>query len=345
MNEVIKNEEAKTSFVKSINIIKQDVISTRNRILYNANSELVNMYFRMGKIISQNAKYGNNFIFVLSKSLKLEFPNSTGFSERNLWRIKAFYEQYKEFSILPQVVAELPWTHNYILLEKIKDINERIWYAKECLENGWSKNVLIHQIELDLYKRKNLSHKFTNFNKKIELKYNSDLANEMIKDPYIFELEGLKKNYLEKDLEEHMITKIRDILLELGKGFSFIGNQYKISTENHDYYIDILFYHLDLRCFIVVELKTDEFKPEYVGQLGFYVNAIDKTLKKEQDNQTIGLLLCKEKDKLSVEWTLDFINVPIGVSSYNIIDKSKLDILDKLPTEEDINLYINIKNE
>ena len=145
---------------------------------------------------------------------------------------------------------------------------------------------------------------------------------------------------MEKELEEYMITKIRDILLELGKGFCFIGNQHKITTNNNDYYIDMLFYHLDLRCYIVVELKTTEFKPEYIGQLGFYVTTVDKTLKKEQDNQTIGLLLCKEKDKLSVEWSLDFVNVPIGVASYNVINKKE--ILDKLPTEEEINLHINI---
>lgn len=341
---MIENIE-KTEIIKTIDSIKQDVINTRNKIMYNANRELINMYFRMGKNISENVKYGNNFILILSKSLKLEFPDSTGFSERNLWRMKAFYEQYKDFLNLPPAVADLPWTHNYILLEKVKDRDKRIWYAEECLKNGWSKAVLVHQIELELYERKKLSNKFTNFNQNIELKNNSDLANEIIKDPYIFELEGLKKNYVEKELEEHMITKIRDVLLELGKGFCFIGNQYKISTNSQDYYIDMLFYHLDLRCYIVVELKATEFKPEYIGQLGFYVTAVDKTLKKEQDNQAIGLLLCKEKDKLSVEWALDFINVPIGVASYNVINKVQKDILDKLPTEQDINMYIDMKNE
>ena len=339
---MIENVE-KTNIIKTIEDIKKDIIRTRNKIVSTANKELINMYFRMGKHISQNVKYGTNFITILSKSLKLEFPESNGFSERNLWRMKMFYEQYKGFSILPPAVAELPWTHNYILLEKIKDRNKRLWYANECLKNGWSKAVLIHQIELDLYERQKLANKLTNFDQKIELKNNSDLAKEIIKDPYIFELEGLKQNYVEKQLEEYMITKIRDVLLELGQGFCFIGNQYKISTDNHDYYIDMLFYHLDLRSYIVVELKTTEFKPEYIGQLGFYVTAIDKNLKKAQDNQTIGLLLCKEKDRLSVEWALDFINVPIGVSSYNVINKDRKDILDKLPTEDDINMYINIK--
>lgn len=338
---MIENIE-KSEMIKTINNIKKDVLNTRNKIIHNVNKELINMYFRMGKIISENTKYGNNFILILSKSLKLEFTDSTGFSERNLRRMKAFYEEYKEFVILPPSVAELPWTHNYILLEKIKDIDKRLWYAEECIKNGWSKIILIHQIELELYERKQLPNKLTNFNKKIKSKNNSKLANEIIKDPYIFELEGIKKNYVEKELEEQMISKIRDILLELGKGFCFIRNQYKISTDNQDYYIDMLFYHLDLRCYIVVELKVTEFKPEYIGQLGFYVTAVDKTLRKEQDNQTIGLLLCKEKDKLSVEWALDFINVPIGVSSYNLINKKQKDILDKLPTEQDINMYIDV---
>lgn len=153
-------------------------------------------------------------------------------------------------------------------------------------------------------------------------------------------MEGLKNNYIEKDLENKMVEKIKNVFLELGKGFSFIGNQYKISTENCDYYVDMLFYHLYLHCYVAVELKATEFKPEYAGQLGFYVKAVDNTLKKEIDNQTISLLLCKEKDKLSVKWTLDIIDVPIGIASYNVINRN--DILDKLPTEEDINTYISL---
>ena len=179
------DEIDKTKFIDTIGSIKQDIINTRNKIIYNANSELIKLYFRIGKTISENSKYGKSFVEILSKSLKLEFPNLTGFSDRNLWRMKAFYEKYKDFSILPPAVAELPWTHNYILLEKVKDDNERIWYAEECLKNAWSKAVLINQIELKLYKRKELSNKLTNFSKKINIKHNSSLANEMIKDPYI----------------------------------------------------------------------------------------------------------------------------------------------------------------
>lgn len=320
--------------------VKQDILQTRYEIQENANMELIKLYFRIGKIVSENAKYGNKFIQNFSNSLRLEFPETTGFSTRNLARMKNFYEKYKDLSILPPAVAKLPWTHNCILLEKIKDDNIRNWYAEKCLENGWAKTVLDHQIDLQLYERQAIADKLTNFKNKLPITQ-SELARDVIKDPYIFELEGIKEEAVEKDIENAMMERIKNVLLELGKGFSFVGNQYKISTENQDYYIDMLFYHLDLRCYIVVELKNVEFKPEFIGQLSFYTTAVDKILKKEQDNQTIGLLLCKGKDKLSVEWALEGTNSPIGVTSYEVRNKLPKEILDKLPTEEDINRHIN----
>ena len=323
---------------------KEDILATRYNIMQNANSEVIKLYFRLGKIISENSKYGNNFIKNFSTSLRLEFPNTTGFSERNLARMKKFYEEYKDLSNLPPAVANLPWTHNCILLEKVKDENIRNWYAQKCLENGWSKVVLDHQIDLQLYERQAIADKLTNFNDKLPVSQ-SELAKDVIKDPYIFELEGIKEEAVEKDIENAMMEKIKNVLLELGKGFSFVGNQYKISTENQDYYIDMLFYHLDLRCYIVVDLKNVEFKPEFIGQLSFYTTAVDETLKKEQDNQTIGLLLCKGKDKLSVEWALKGTNSPIGVTSYEVRNEIPKEIRDKLPTEEDINRHINFNDK
>lgn len=170
----------------------------------------------------------------------------------------------------------------------------------------------------------------------------SSLTNGIIKDPYIFDFLTLTKDYNERELETAMVERIKNVLVELGKGFSFVGNQYKISTDNNDYYIDLLFYHFELRCYVVVELKNTFFKPEYIGQLNFYVTAVNKTLKKEYDNETIGLLLCREKDKLSAEWALEGISNPIGVSSYEIKNYIPKDILEKLPTEDDINMHINI---
>lgn len=323
---------------------KEDILKTRFKVQENANMELIRLYFRLGKIVSENSKYGNKFIEDFSVALKLEFPDSTGFSARNLSRMKKFYEKYTDLSILPPAVAKLPWTHNCILLEKIKNDEIRNWYAEKCIENGWSKTVLDHQIDLQLYERQALAEKLTNFENKLPTPQ-SELARDVIKDPYIFELEGIKENAIEKDIENAMMERIKNVLLELGKGFSFVGSQYKISTENQDYYIDMLFYHLDLRCYIVVELKNVEFKPEYIGQLSFYVTAVDETLRKEQDNQTIGLLLCKGKDRLSVEWALKGTNNPIGVTSYEVRNELPKEILDRLPTEEDINKFMDMNEE
>lgn len=331
-------------FKDLVSCVKEDILKTRFEVQTNANIELIKLYFRIGKIVSENAKYGNRFIQDFSTSLKLEFPDTTGFSTRNLSRMKKFYEEYKDLSNLPMALAKLPWSHNNLLLDKIKELNVREWYAEKCFENGWSHTVLNHQIDLQLYERQAISEKLTNFENKLPIPQ-SELARDVIKDPYIFELEGIKENAVEKDIENAMMEKIKNVLLELGKGFSFVGNQYKISTENQDYYIDMLFYHLDLRCYIVVELKNVEFKPEYIGQLSFYVTAVDETLRKELDNQTIGLLLCKGKDKLSVEWALKGTNTPIGVTSYEVRNELPKEVLDKLPTEEDINKHIDISED
>lgn len=320
--------------IKLIEEIKEDIISTRNRVFENANSELISMYFRIGKHISENSRYGNDFINTLSTSLRIEFPDTTGFSPRNLSRMKKFYEEYKDYPILPPLVAKLPWTHNTILIDKVKDKEKRNWYAEKTFENGWSKTVLEHQIDLKLYERQaDSSKKLTNFDLLLP-PIQGELASDIMKDPYIFELTDLKERALEKDIEKAMVDKIKNVLLELGKGFAFVGNQYKISTEGKDYYVDLLFYHLQLRCYVVVELKNVDFDPAFIGQLQFYVTAIDETIKKESDNTTIGLLLCKDKDRLSVEWALKAINVPVGVASY--------EVRNYLPTEEELNKYISI---
>lgn len=246
--------------------------------------------------------------------------------------MRKFYETYADFSILPPAVAKLPWTHNSILVDRINDPIVRNWYAEQCLKNGWNKVVLNHQISLNLYDRQaDNSKKLTNFDKQLPT-IQGELAADVIKDPYIFELSGLSERHQERDIEKAMLEKIKTVLLELGKGFSFVGNQYRISTEQKDYYIDLLFYHLNLRCFVVVELKNADFDPSLIGQLQFYVTAIDETVKQADDNPTIGLLLCQNKNKFSVEWSLKSTMAPIGVASYRVKEY--------LPSEEEINKYI-----
>ena len=327
-------------FKDVINSIKQEIKITQLNIMITVNKSLMLLYFNVGKLISENSKYGNKFIEQLESELRIDFPNLKGFSVRNLKYMQKFYIEYKDYPKVQQLVAQLPWGHNILLMDKFKDIETRNIYAENIISNGWSRNVLAIQIDTGFHLR--IGKSDNNF-KSILPSIESDLAKNTLKDPYIFEFLNLKDKYKESELEELMVQKIRDVLLELGKGFSFVGNQYKISTENKDYYIDLLFYHLDLRCYIVVELKTSDFKPEYTGQLSFYITAVDEVLKKETDNSTIGLLLCKNKDRLSVEWSLKSVNTPIGVSSFEVNKILSKEILDKLPTEEDINLHIDIE--
>ena len=331
-------------FKDTIINIKNEIINTQTQILSDANSRLINLYFKLGKIINDNSKWGDKFIETLEVELKLDFPNIKGFSARNLRRMKRFYLEYKDEEILPPAVAKLPWTHNIMLIEKIKDKNIRFWYANEAANGNWSKVVLDHQINMKLYERKALPDKKNNF-KNILIEPQSDLANDLQKDPYIFNLPLLKEKYVEKELEESMVERIRDVLLEFGNGFSFIGNQYKLTVGNNDYFIDMLFYHLKLHCYIVVELKAVPFKPEFIGQLNLYLTALDEQVKDNLDYPSIGLLLCKSKDKLTVEYSLKGVDKPIGVSSYEISKYLPKNLEELLPTEEDINIHIDLEGD
>lgn len=330
-------------FKNTIIDIKNEIKNTQISIMSDANRRLINLYYKLGKIINENSNWGDKFIKTLEIELKLDFPNIKGFSARNLQRMKKFYLEYKDNEFLPPAVAKLSWTHNIMLIEKIKDKEKRFWYANEAANGNWSKTVLDHQIDMNLYERKAIANKENNF-KNTLINPQSDLANDLQKDPYIFNLPLLKEKYIEKELEDSMTGRIRDVLLELGNGFSFIGNQYKLVVDNNDYYIDMLFYHLKLHCYIVVELKTVPFKPEFIGQLNFYLTAIDEQVKEKMDASSIGLLLCKSKDKLTVEYSLKGVEKPIGVSSYEISKYLPKNVLESLPTEEDINLYIDIED-
>jgi len=328
-------------FKAIIENIKNEIYRTQISIMSDANKRLIELYYNVGKFVSENASWGSKFIDSLEREIKIDFPNIKGFSARNIRNMQKFYEEYSEDEIWQLPVAKLPWTHNNVLISKVKDKNIRMWYLEKAIEENWSKVILEHQIDSDLYGRQAMVEKSNNFFRELPTPH-SDLANDLQKDPYIFDLPFLKDKYLETELENALVERIKDTLLELGKGFSFVGNQYKVTDGETDYFIDMLFYHLELRCYIVVELKTEKFKPEYTGQLAFYMSAIDNTLRKEVDNPTIGLLLCKEKNKLSVEWALDKINAPIGVSGYEIKKILPKEMLDSLPTEEELNLHIDI---
>lgn len=280
------------------------------------NKNLILLYWNIGKRISDEQiiqNYGKSVVEKLSKDLRQEFPNAKGFSSRNLWDMKRFYEFYNGNIILRQLVAELPWGHNLVILNKIKDIKETEFYLKKSIQFGWSRSVLVHQIENKLYERQGKS--VTNFKKALP-SINSELAQQTFKDPYIFDFLNIQEEQKEKNLEDQLVKNITKFLLELGTGFSFIGRQYHISVSKEDFYIDLLFYNIELHCYVVIELKTTKFEPEFAGKLNFYVTAVDRQLRKEGDNPTIGLLLCKSKNNIVVEYSLSDINKPIGISEY-----------------------------
>lgn len=315
--------------------IKERIEHARHSVVLSANKELVMMYYEIGKIINLHKSWGNKFIDNLAKDIKLAYPDSTGYSVRNLKYMAKLSATYNNIEFVQQVVAQIPWGHNVILLDKIEDDAIREWYAKKTIENGWSRNVLVHQIESKLYERQAVATKVTNFDKLLPAPQ-SELALQTMKDPYVFDFIPFKEDMLERDIENALIKQITSFLLELGTGFAFLGNQYHLNVGGDDFYIDLLFYNLNLRCYVVIELKTGDFKPEYAGQLNFYLSAIDGQLKKDTDNPTIGLLLCKSKNNLVAEYSLRDMNKPMGVSEYKLGGDLPERLKNELPSIDDI---------
>lgn len=331
------------SFKEICDDIKKDVKDTQLEIMVNANANLVNLYYRIGKALEENSKWGNKFIDNVAFELKNTFPTLKGFSVRNLKYMKAFYNEYKDGSEFVQLVAQLPWKHNITLMQKVKDKNIRKWYMEKCLEEGWSNDILVYQIDTDLYKRQIENAKHNNF--KVTLKENSDLANNIMKEPYVFDLIELTEDYKEREFENKMIERLKNVLLELGSGFSFVGNQYKITVDNEDFYIDLLFYHIKLKCYIAVELKVGKFKPEFGSKMGFYLTALDEQVKDDNDNPSIGIILCSSKSNKIVDYTLKYINKPVGVSEYKIFNELPNNLLKDFPTEDELNIFMDIDEE
>lgn len=317
--------------------LKTRIHQARQKVAQTVNTALMEVYWHLGSEIvqkEQTATWGSGLIERLSRDLSHEFSDSKGFSKRNLYAIRQWFLFYsQEFTIVPQPVAQIPWGHNRVIISKIKDIKQALWYAEQTINNGWIRDILELKIEKDEYKR--VGKSLTNFNTSLT-NPQSELAQATLKDPYNFDFLGLEDEAQERAVELALTEKIAQFLLELGKGFAFIGRQYKLLINENEYFIDMLFYHIDLRCFVVVELKADKFKPEYAGKLNFYLSAVDSLLKKDTDNQTIGLLLCKKKDKIEVEYALRDINKPIGVSNYLLTDSIPMELNSKLPTVSEI---------
>ena len=286
-------------------------------------------------LMISNTKYGTKFVENLACDIKTAFPNTKGYSVRNLLYMRKFAEFVTNEEKVQTVSALLSWSHNKYLFDKTKTLEEYLWYASQAIENGWSLSSLEYHVGTKTYERQELAIKSTNYNKSLPSPQ-SDLATDTLKDPYVFDFIEQHDGIIEHEIENELVANIAKTLIELGTGFAFLGNQYHLIVDNEDYYIDLLFYNTRLHSYVVIELKTGKFKPEYVGKLNFYLSAVDDMLKNNTDKPSIGILLCKEKDKLTVEYALRDINKPIGVSEYKLSNFLPQEFADTLPSAEDI---------
>lgn len=301
------------------------------------NREVILLYWQIGQDILQQQQaqgWGAKVITRLAKDLRREFPQVSGFSPRNLNYMRAFAEAYPAEAIVQQLLHKIPWGHHVKLLDTVKEPQARLWYIHKAIENGWSRSILTLQIDSCLYQRQ--GEAVTNFDQVLPAPQ-SDLARQLIKDPYNFGFLSLSENVQERDLERSLIKHIRDFLLEMGFGFAFVGSQYRLEVEGDEYFIDLLFYHLKLHCYVVIDLKVTEFKPEYSGKMNFYVSAVNKLLRDDKvDQPTIGIILCRSKKKTVVEFALETVQNPIGVSTYRLREELPVALQDNLPSAEQL---------
>lgn len=316
--------------------LRASIRNSRLEAAVSVNAKLLHLYWNIGFTIfneQQKLGWGSKVIDQLSKDLRTDFPDMEGLSVRNLKYMRKFSLEYTASQIVQPSVAQLSWSHHVILMDKVKDLNERSFYIQKVIENGWSRDMLAVQIKSQNFQRTGKA--ISNFERRLP-DVHSDLAQQITKDPYIFDFLSLRDEHHEKDLEDALTTHITKFLIELGAGFAFVGRQYHIEVGESDYYIDLLFYHLKLRSYVVIELKTGKFIPEYAGKLNFYLSVVDDVLKTSEDHPSIGLLICRDKDRVIAEYALKDINKPIGVSEYRITDSIPSDLKGKLPTIEEL---------
>lgn len=324
------------SHIIFIQEIKSQIKEAQYRALQKVNSEQIQLYWNIGKTIlerQQEFGWGKGIVELLSIELQKEFVGVQGFSARNLWRMRTLYEQYIGSSlILPPLVAEIPWTHNILILEKCKEEHERFYYINMTKKFQWSKTLLINAIDNNHYQNTLLNQ--TNFAETLNI-HIAKKADLIVKDEYIFDFLNLSEPYSEAQLEEAILSNIRNFLIELGGDFSFIGNQFQIKYDDKTFEIDLLLYHRELQCLVAIDLKIDEFKPEMAGKMNFYLSAINKIIKKKHENPTIGIIICKSKNRTTVEFALQDINKPIGIATYQLNKELPKNLRDFFPSNQE----------
>jgi predicted nuclease of restriction endonuclease-like (RecB) superfamily len=340
--------------------LKAQIRVAQVRAALAVNRELILLYWRIGRRILQQQEtqgWGSKVIEQLSQDLKREFPDIAGFSPRNLKYMRALAEAYPEEPIVQQAVAQIPWGHNCILLDKVKDSQARLWYMQQAVEHGWSRNILVLQIETQLYQRQGsasvclpseplsppaaeITPAITNFQRALPPPQ-SDLAQQLIKDPYNFDFLTLSQASQVRELERALVDHIRDFLLELGVGFAFLGSHYPITVDEKEYRLDLLFYHTRLHCYVVIDLNAGEFEPEFSGRMNFYIAAVNDQLRSHLDQPTIGMILCRSRRKTTVEYALQSVQNPIGVATYQLGEDLPAPLQNSLPSVETLEMEID----
>jgi predicted nuclease of restriction endonuclease-like (RecB) superfamily len=325
-----------SDYTELLEHLKAEIRAARLRATLGANAEMLLLYWKIGTSILEKetqAGWGKKIVEKLSTDLKLEFPDMQGISYRNLRYMKRFAKEYPDSSILQVSLAKLPWYHHITLLEKVKDPQIRLLYVEEVAKNGWTRDVMVSQIEANYHLR--IAKVVNNFAQTMPLEQ-SEMARLTFKDPYFFDFINITEPFKERELEDALVKHITQFLLELGGGFSFVGRQYKIEISGREFALDLLFYHLKLRSYIVIELKKEEFKPEFAGKLNFYLSAVDDLLRHPDDAPSIGLIICKTKDSVMAEYALRDIKKPIGISEFKLKDALPDNLESTLPSIEEI---------
>jgi len=325
-------------YAKTLGEIKRRIQLERLRVVLTANAAMVRLYWDIGRIIldrQEREGWGARVIDRLASDLRKAFPDMRGFSPRNLKYMRAFAAAWPERAIVQEVLAQIPWYHHIALLEKCRTPEERLWYARQSAQEGWSLNILLLQIEARAHARAGKA--LTNFKATLP-PGDSDLASQVFKDPYLFDFLGTADARREREVEQALVDNMQRFLLELGRGFAFVGRQVHLEFESHDFYLDLLFYHLKLRCYVVIELKAVPFEPGFAGQMNMYLSAVDDLLRHKDDKPTIGLLLCRGKDRIVVEYALRDLNKPIGVAGWEttLVERLPKELKGVLPTVEEI---------
>lgn len=330
------------SYFQLLNTIKATVQKERSQAIQQLTRSLIVLYWEIGKQILESQEregWGKSVVEQLAKDLQNSFPAKTGFSARNLWFMRQFYETYCDFLNMKQLVSEIPWGHHILIMQRTNSITEKEYYLRASAAMRWSRNVLLNQIKANAFERHQLENKQNNFQQALPV-HIAEQANEAIKSSYNLEFLGVNQLFLELDLEKKLLEYLQAFLLELGYGFTFVGSQYKLFLADNDYRVDLLFFHRKLRCLVAIDLKIGKFKPEYAGKMNFYLELLDEQVRMKEENPSIGIILCAEKNSLEVEYALRSINKPMGVAEYQLKSSLPNELEGQLPTPEQLKAQI-----